>query len=94
MPYQPGQTGRTGQKAKRTANLVFQTKLALLAEPEGLSDIELAERLKVSLATAKRYRLDVNAIKTPSGKWSVEPTEDEIKFALAIIRRIPAIPIK
>lgn len=58
-----------------------------LQHPDGLSDAELAAHLDVSIATANRYRNELGAKIVTHGKYTVEPTADQITLAKTIINR-------
>ena len=59
-----------------------------LERPEGLSDAELAAHLRVSVATANRYRRQLGGGKiTAFGKYTMEPTNEDISLAEAILAR-------
>ena len=49
----------------------------------------MAEILGVSHRTANRYRIQLEGVETfqNSAKYMLTPTEDELEFALAMIRR-------
>lgn len=59
-----------------------------LEHPEGLSDAELAARLRVSVATSNRYRRQLGGgTITTHGKYTMQPTADDIALAEAILSR-------
>ena len=58
-----------------------------LEHPEGISDQELAEQLGVDYASAFRYRKELDARKVAYGRWTAEPTPDDVALARAILDR-------
>ncbi len=64
---------------------LYIAKRILIGSEGGVSDAGLAKPLGVSRTTAYRYRLYLGAYEIAPGKWSLEPTADDILFAHAVL---------
>lgn len=58
-----------------------------LQHPNGLSDVELAALLDISVSTACRYRNELGCKIVSHGKYTIEPSDDDIRLAQTILER-------
>lgn len=70
----------------KTQKLVEAKRLYLL-HPNGLTDIELAKLLKVDRASAYRYRKELHATQVSEGRYTINPSQQDIDLALAVLQR-------
>lgn len=69
-------------------NQLLRAKQLYLKYVEGISDMELAEKLKVGRATAHRYRKELGTVEVGAGKYTLpEPSKDEVRVAILTLKR-------
>lgn len=73
--------------AWRKFSALDKARRLYLQHPQGLSDVELATLIDVSVSTACRYRGDLECRIVSHGKYTLEPTKDDIALAQAILAR-------
>lgn len=75
--------------AVTTSKNIEQARRLYLTTPKGIADSEMAEILGVSHRTANRYRIALKGKETfqNSAKYTLKPTEEELEFAKALLRR-------
>jgi len=66
--------------------LTSARRLYLLA-PQGLTDIELAKALDIDRASAYRYRKELRTIEVSESHYTLEPSQDDVALALAVLQR-------
>jgi len=78
----------------KTSKLTAARRLYFLT-PAGLTDIELAKKLEVDRASAYRYRKELQAVEISEGRYTLEPSQDDIALAQAILQRAkhPDLPL-
>jgi hypothetical protein len=91
MPLVRDVPNNTGNVAKRTADLLLETKLLLISTQTGISVQDVMDKLGVSRATANRYIEQAGGYSVGRGKWQADPTPSEVNFALAVVRRLPSM---
>ncbi|APU89055.1 conserved hypothetical protein [Virus Rctr85] len=64
-----------------------RAKLIYLQNPDGVTDIELAEMLDVGRATAFRLHKALGAKQVSRGYYTLVPTKEDIHEAMLILRR-------
>lgn len=76
-------------KSIKTADKLDEARRLYLLHPKGITDAQLSTKLGVSRRTANRYRLTLNAVETYQNSYlyTLIPTEEEIEFALVLLRR-------
>jgi len=70
----------------KLSNLVEAQRL-YFSHSEGLTDIELSNMLNVGRSTAHRYRSELNTVEVSPGRYTLEPTEEEVALARTILAR-------
>jgi len=75
-----------GHALNKTRRLALAKRL-YLQSPQGLTDRELAERLGVDRTIAFDYRKELGATKVATGRYTLEPTEEDIALALVVLQR-------
>lgn len=75
-----------GHAQTKMQKLVEAKRLYLL-HPNGLTDIELSQRLEIDRASAYRYRNELAATQVGEGHYTINPSQDDIDLALAVLQR-------
>jgi hypothetical protein len=70
----------------KAEKLATARRLYLLAT-DGLTDIALAKALHIDRATAYRYRKELQATEVSEGRYTLEPSNEDIDLALAVLQR-------
>lgn len=70
----------------KSNKLASARRLYLLA-PDGLTDIELARALSIDRASAYRYRKELGGVEVSSGRYTLEPSKEDVALAVAVLRR-------
>lgn len=75
--------------AVETSKNLEKARRLYLTTEVGIADSEMAEILGVSHRTANRYRIALKGRETfqNSAKYLLTPSEEELKFAMAIVKR-------
>ena len=63
-----------------------------LLTPQGLTDIALAKALGIDRASAYRYRKELGATEVAESHYTLEPSQDDVAFALAVLQRVNRVP--
>lgn len=66
---------------------LIEAKRLYLLHPNGLTDIELSQRLDIDRASAYRYRNELEATQVNEGHYTINPSQDDIDLALAVLQR-------
>jgi len=74
--------------ARRHIERLFVAKRLYIGSPDGLSDSAVAVLLRVSRYTAYRYRLELSAVRVSPGRYSLDPSADDILLAHTILLRV------
>lgn len=69
------------------ARKLSEARRLYLLSPRGLSDIELAHKLAVDRSLAYDYRKELACVAVSPGRYTLEPTIDDINLALAVLQR-------
>ena len=70
----------------KTQKLTEAKRLYLL-HAAGLTDIQLARLLSVDRASAYRYRNELHAAQVTEGRYTINPSQQDIDLALAVLQR-------
>lgn len=76
-----------GSRARTKSNHLGVVRNLYLQHPQGLTDIEVAEMLRIDRRTAQRYRKDLGAVAKERGRYTVIPSRDDVQNAVAVLRR-------
>lgn len=68
-----------------------QAKRLYLLTIAGLTDIEVAKALEMDRASAYRYRKELEAVEVEAGRYTVEPTEEDVLLAKAVLSRMEMV---
>lgn len=78
-----------GHARTKLQNLL-QAKWFYLTNPAGMTDSEMAKVLGVERMTAHRYRKELGTIEVSDGRYTLEPTQEDIILAEAVLARRPS----
>lgn len=79
-----------GKTSYQKANQYDEARRLYLTTPEGIKDSELEDILNVSNSTVQRYRRMLGCVETAqnSYRYTLMPSDDDIEYAKAILRRV------
>jgi hypothetical protein len=75
--------------ALRKVERLLRARLLYFQSPQGITDSELAKVLGIERTVAYDYRKELGATATTTpGRYTLEPTQEDIDIALAILQRV------
>jgi hypothetical protein len=73
--------------ARTKLQKLLDAKQCYLLAPMGITDAELAHKLKVDRTCAYRYRKELGAVEVSPGRYTLVPTREDVDLALSVLQR-------